>query len=80
MCFCVSVSLFFLRFSISWVTSSLVLSIFIFNSVMCLFILNTVSFWYLFRAPMSTFICSCVFSYPLVLVSWNFFLFLVYFC
>jgi hypothetical protein len=70
--FCVSVWFFFLRFSISWVTSSLTFSIFIFNSFISLFILFSVSFWCLFRAPMSSFICSCVFSYSLFLVSWNF--------
>jgi hypothetical protein len=43
--FCVSVSFFFLRFSISWVTSSLILTIFIFNSFISLFIVFSVSLW-----------------------------------
>jgi hypothetical protein len=35
--FCISVSFFFLRFSISWGTSSLLLSIFALNSFISLF-------------------------------------------
>jgi hypothetical protein len=35
--FCVSVSFFFLRFSIFWVTSFLILSLFIFNSFISLY-------------------------------------------
>jgi hypothetical protein len=70
--FCISVSLFFLRFCISWVTSSLILSIFVFTSFISVFIVFSVSLWCLFRAPMSSFICFCVFSYSLFLLSWNF--------
>jgi hypothetical protein len=33
----------------------------------------SVSFWCLFRAPMISFICFCVFTYSLFLLSWNFF-------
>jgi hypothetical protein len=66
--FCIFVSLFFLRFNISLVTSSLILSIFIFNSFLALFIVFSVSLSCLFRAPMSSFICFCVFSYSLFLV------------
>jgi hypothetical protein len=60
--FYISVSLFFLRFSISWLTSSLILSIFIFNSLMCLFTVFSVSLWSLFKAPMSSFVSlsSCI--------------------
>jgi hypothetical protein len=35
--FCISVSFFFLRFSISWITSTLILSIFALNSFISLF-------------------------------------------
>jgi hypothetical protein len=70
--FCISVSFFFLRFSISWVTSSLVFSIFVFNSFISLFIVFSVSLCYLFRGHLSSFICFCVFSYSLFLVSRNF--------
>jgi hypothetical protein len=59
--FGVSVSFFFLRFSILWVTSSLILSIFNFNSFISVFILFSVSLLCLFRAPVSSFICFCVF-------------------
>jgi hypothetical protein len=59
--FCISVSFFFLRFSISWVTSSLILSIFVFNSFISLCVVFSVSLWCLFRAPMSSFVCLCVF-------------------
>jgi hypothetical protein len=51
--FCISVSFFFMRFSISWVTSSLILSIFTLNSLISLFVVFSVSLWYLFRASMS---------------------------
>jgi hypothetical protein len=61
--FCISVSFFFLRFSISWVTSSLILSIFILNSLISLFMVFSVSLWCLFGALMSSLICFCVFSY-----------------
>jgi hypothetical protein len=70
--FCISVSLFFLRFSISKATFSLILSIFSLNSFTSLFMVFSVSFWCLFRAPMTSFICFCVFSYYLFLLSWNF--------
>jgi hypothetical protein len=43
--YCVSVWFFFLRFSISWVTSSLIFSIFIFNSFISLFIVFSISLW-----------------------------------
>jgi hypothetical protein len=69
--FCISISFFFLRFFISWVTS-FILSIFVLNSFISLFMVFSVSFWYLFRAPMSSFICFYVFSYSLFLFSWNF--------
>jgi hypothetical protein len=67
--FCVSVSFFFLRFSISWVTYSLILSIFMFNSLICLFMIFSVSLWCLFSVSMNLFICFCVFSYSLFLMS-----------
>jgi hypothetical protein len=70
--FCISVSFFFLRFSMSWVISSLMLSIFILNSFISLFMVFSVSFWFLFSTPMFSFICFCVFSYSLFLSSWNF--------
>jgi hypothetical protein len=37
-----------------------------------LYLLCPVSLWYLFKASMSSFICFCVFSYSLFLLSWNF--------
>jgi hypothetical protein len=66
--FCVSVSFFFLRFSISWITASLN---FLFSSLinLSLFVVFSVSLWCLFRAPMSSFICFYVFLYSLFLVS-----------
>jgi hypothetical protein len=70
--FCISVSFFFLRFSISWVPSSSILSILFFNSLISLFTVFSVSLWCLFRALMSSFICFCVCSYSLFLVYWNF--------
>jgi hypothetical protein len=39
---------------------------------MFLFIVFSVSLWCLFRAPMISFICFCVYSYSLFLLSWNF--------
>jgi hypothetical protein len=69
--FCISVAFYFLRYSILYVTS-LILSIFALNSFISLFMVLFVSVWYLFRAPMISFICFCVFSYFLVLLSWNF--------
>jgi hypothetical protein len=36
-----------------------------------LFIVFSVSLWCLFRSPVSSFICLCVFLYSLFLVSWN---------
>jgi hypothetical protein len=69
LCFCLILCL---RFSISWVTSSLTFSIFIFNSFISLFIVFSVSLWCLFRTPLNSFICFCVFSHSLFLVSWNF--------
>jgi hypothetical protein len=70
--FCVSVSVFFLKFSISWVTFSLTLSIFNLNSFISVFMVFSVSLWYLFRAPMSSFIYYCVFPFSLFLLFWNF--------
>jgi hypothetical protein len=70
--FCISVFFFFLRFSMSWVTSSLILPILVLNSFISLFMMFSVSLWYLFRAPTSSFICFCVFPYSLFLLSWNF--------
>jgi hypothetical protein len=32
----------------------------------------SISVWYLFRVPMISFICFCVFSYSLIFLSWNF--------
>jgi hypothetical protein len=70
--FCISVSFFFLRFSISWVTSSLILSIFDLNSFISLFMMVLdFFFWHFFRASMISFICFCVFSYSLFLSSWT---------
>jgi hypothetical protein len=59
-------------FSISCVTSSLILSIFALNSFISLIVVFCVSLWHLFRAPMSSFICFCVFSYSLFFLSWNY--------
>jgi hypothetical protein len=70
--FCISVSFFYLRFSISWVTSPLILSIFGLNSFISLFMVFSVSFWCSFRAPMISFIWFCIFSYSLFLLSWNY--------
>jgi hypothetical protein len=70
--FCLSVSFFFPRFSISWVTFSLILSIFILSSFICLFIVFFVSLWCLYSACMVSFICSYAFSNSLFLLSWNF--------
>jgi hypothetical protein len=67
--FCISVSCFFLRFSISWVTSSLILSIFDLNPFISIFVVVLVLVWLLFRASMISFICFCVFSYSLFLSS-----------
>jgi hypothetical protein len=68
----ISVSFFFLRFSILWVTFSLILSIFSLNLFISLFLVFSVSVWYLFRVPKISFICCCVFSCSLILLSWNF--------
>jgi hypothetical protein len=71
--FFISVSLFFLRFSISWVTSSLILSIFVFNLFISLFLVCSVSLWCLFRAPMCSFICFCLlvfFIFWCLWISW----------
>jgi hypothetical protein len=70
--FCISVSFFFLRISILWVTSFLILSIFTLNSFISLFMVFSVSVWCLFSAPMISFSCFCAFSYSLFLLSWNF--------
>jgi hypothetical protein len=70
--FCISVSFFFLKFSVSWVTSSLILSIFYFNSFIYLFVMVSISVWSSFSASMISFISFYVFSYSLVLLSWNF--------
>jgi hypothetical protein len=59
--FCMFVSLFSLWFSISWVASSLILSMFVPNSFISLLMVIFVSVWCLFRAPMISFICFCVF-------------------
>jgi hypothetical protein len=67
-----SASFIFLRFSISWATASLMLSIFFLNSLISLFMVLSVSVWCLFRAPTNSFICVCVFSNSLFLLSWNF--------
>jgi hypothetical protein len=56
--FCISISFFFLRFSISWVSSSLILSVFALNSFISLFMVVSVSVRHLFRASMTSFICS----------------------
>jgi hypothetical protein len=69
--FCISVSVFFLRLSITWVTSFLILSI-LSLIYLSLFTVFSVSLWYLFRAPMCSLICFCVFSYSLFLLSCNF--------
>jgi hypothetical protein len=60
--FCISVS-FFLSFLLSCITSSLILLIFVLNSFISLFMVLSVSLWYLFRAPMTSFIHFCVCSY-----------------
>jgi hypothetical protein len=57
--FYISVSFFFLRFSISWVASSLISSIFILISFISLFIVYFVSLWCLCSASIFSFICSC---------------------
>jgi hypothetical protein len=62
----------FILFSISWVNSSLILSIFIFKSFISLSIVFSVSLSFLFRPPMSSFVCFYVFLFSLLLVSWNF--------
>jgi hypothetical protein len=62
----------FLRFSISWFTSSLILSIFILSSFISQFMVFFVSLWCLYRASIVSFICSCAFSYSLFLLFWNF--------
>jgi hypothetical protein len=71
--FCISVLFFFLRFSISWVTSSFMLSIFVLSSFISVFMVLFVSLCCLFSASMVSFICSCAFSNSLYLLSWNFF-------
>jgi hypothetical protein len=58
---CISISFFFLRFSTSWVTSSLILSIFDLNLFISLFMVVSVSVWCLFRASMISLIYFCVF-------------------
>jgi hypothetical protein len=70
--FYVCVSFFFLRFSMPWLTSSFILLIFFLNLFMSLFMVFSVSLWCLLRAPMSSFIYFCVFSYSLFLFSCNF--------
>jgi hypothetical protein len=62
--FCISGSFFFLRFSISWVTSSLILLILDLNSFISLFVVFSVLLCCLLRAPMISFICF-VFSHIL---------------
>jgi hypothetical protein len=42
------------------------------NSFISLFMVFSVSLWYLFRAPVSSLICFYVFLYSLFLWSWNF--------
>jgi hypothetical protein len=70
--FCISALFFFLRFSMSWVTSSLILSIYTLSSFIPLFKMFFVSLWCLYRASIVYFIFSCAFSYSLFLLSWNF--------
>jgi hypothetical protein len=70
--FCISVSFFFLRFSISWVASSLILCIFVLSSFICLFIVFFISLWCLYSASIVSFICYCAFSNSLFLLSYNF--------
>jgi hypothetical protein len=69
--FCISVSFFFLRIFISWVTAPLISSNFNLNLFISLFMVFSVSFWCLFRASMISFIC---FSHILVFcclwISW----------
>jgi hypothetical protein len=51
----------------------MILSIFILNSFISLFMVLSASLWYIFRTPMSSFICFCIFSYSLFLlfgISW----------
>jgi hypothetical protein len=69
---CISVSFFFLKFSISWVTSSIILSIFALNSFIYLFMMISVSVWYLFGVHIISFIFFCVFLYSSILLSWIF--------
>jgi hypothetical protein len=71
-CFVFLFHYFFLRFSIWWITSSLILSTFILNSFISLFMVCSVSFWCLFRTSMVSFICYCTFSYSLFLLTQNF--------
>jgi hypothetical protein len=66
--FCISVCFLFLMFSISWVTSSLKFSIFIFNSCIYLFINFSVSLWCLFKAPTNSYLFVSV--YFCVLYFW----------
>jgi hypothetical protein len=60
--FCISVSFFSEVFHIMD-TFSLILSIFVLNSFISLFMVFSVSLWHLFRAAMSSLIFLCVFSY-----------------
>jgi hypothetical protein len=71
-CFVFLSHTFFLSFSISWITSPIILPIFALNSFISVFMVFSVSLWCLFRAPMISFICFCVFSYSLFLLSWSF--------
>jgi hypothetical protein len=69
LCFVFLFHSFFLRFSISWVTSFLILSIFVFNSFIILFIMFSFHFG-VYLCLLS--FCFCVFSYSLFLLCWNF--------
>jgi hypothetical protein len=64
-CFVFLFHSFFLRFSISWATSSVILSVVTLNLLISLFMVFSVSVWYLFKALMHSLICFCVFSYSL---------------
>jgi hypothetical protein len=69
--FCISVSFFYLRFSISLVTS-LILSIFFFNSFISLFIEFSVSLWclWLLWVHLFVYVSSCIFYFWCLGISW----------
>jgi hypothetical protein len=68
LCFC------FIFFSVGFhiMGHFLLMPIFILNSFMSLFMVSSMSLWCLFRAPVVSFICSCAFSYSLLLLSQDF--------